>query len=216
MSKLYTNALSNHGRIPQFAAVVSGLPVEVINVEFPAGIRTPEFLKLNPAGQVPAYVEGDLTLTESSSIARFLLLKGKSRAYPVDDIHLLGRIDSAAEVIRQKLWDAHVAVVFNTVVAPSLGLPSNQEAIANGKAKLAAELPKFTARFFKESAFVVGTELSLADITLIALVTQMIMVQFDWSPYPEIQKFSETVQALPQFKEAYAPFFAALAAFGKK
>ena len=38
----------------------------------PFNTASPGFLKVNPIGQIPAYVEGDLTLTESLSITNHI------------------------------------------------------------------------------------------------------------------------------------------------
>lgn len=59
------------------------VPFESVTVDLLKGEqRTPDFLKLNPAGQVPVLVDGDLVLTESMAISLYLAEK-----YP--DKHLL-------------------------------------------------------------------------------------------------------------------------------
>ena len=59
------------------------VPFEAVNVDLLGGEqRRPDFLKLNPAGQVPVLVDGDLVLSESVAIALYLAEK-----YP--DKHLL-------------------------------------------------------------------------------------------------------------------------------
>ncbi len=46
---------------------------------------TPEFLHLNPAGQVPVVIDGDLVLRESNTILRYLAAKhGAEQLYPAD------------------------------------------------------------------------------------------------------------------------------------
>jgi glutathione S-transferase len=50
-----------------------GIPHAVEKLSFNAGdTRAPEFLALNPRGQVPVLVDGDLTLTESFAIIEYL------------------------------------------------------------------------------------------------------------------------------------------------
>lgn len=47
--------------------------------------NTPEFLRLNPAGQVPVVIDGDLVLRESNTIIRYLAAKhGAEALYPSD------------------------------------------------------------------------------------------------------------------------------------
>lgn len=46
--------------------------------------NTPEYLRINPLNQIPAYVEGDFILTESKAIATYLANSSQSPLYPSD------------------------------------------------------------------------------------------------------------------------------------
>jgi glutathione S-transferase len=47
--------------------------------------NTPEFLRLNPTGQVPVVIDGDLVLRESNTILRYLAAKHRAEElYPTD------------------------------------------------------------------------------------------------------------------------------------
>ena len=53
-----------------------GVPFEAITVNmFANENRSPEFLKINPSGKLPALVDGDVVLTESVAIALYLAEK---------------------------------------------------------------------------------------------------------------------------------------------
>jgi glutathione S-transferase len=53
-----------------------GVPFEVVTVNmFANENRSPEFLKINPAGKLPALVDGDIVLTESVAIVLYLAEK---------------------------------------------------------------------------------------------------------------------------------------------
>jgi glutathione S-transferase len=53
-----------------------GVPFEAENVSLIAGAHhSPEFLRINPAGRIPALVDGDLVLTESIAIVLYLAEK---------------------------------------------------------------------------------------------------------------------------------------------
>jgi glutathione S-transferase len=50
-----------------------GVPYEVVKTDFASGdTRTPEFLRINPNGHVPALVDGELALFESMAINLYL------------------------------------------------------------------------------------------------------------------------------------------------
>lgn len=62
-----------------------GLNIQVKNVDIYKGEQhSPEYLKINPMNQVPAFVDGDFVLTESKAIATYLANSSKSLLYPTD------------------------------------------------------------------------------------------------------------------------------------
>ena len=52
-----------------------GLDYELINMEFPPRATYAGYLDLNPLGTVPTFIDGDVTLTESSGICQYLVDK---------------------------------------------------------------------------------------------------------------------------------------------
>ena len=62
------------------------LPFESHVVNLPQGEhRTPEFLKLNPAGKLPVLVDGDLVLNESAAIVLYLGEKYPQKGFVPED-----------------------------------------------------------------------------------------------------------------------------------
>ena len=71
--KLYQLPLSGHAHRAVLFLSLLGQKVELIEVDIPNGAhRTPEYLKLNPFGQVPVLEHDDFVLTESSAILKYL------------------------------------------------------------------------------------------------------------------------------------------------
>ena len=70
--KLYFN--------PQSRAVIAkwmldecGVQYEIVPIDFTKGEhKTPEFLKINPAGKLPALLDGDVKVFESAAICLYL------------------------------------------------------------------------------------------------------------------------------------------------
>jgi glutathione S-transferase len=50
-----------------------GLTYELVNMGFPPRAAYPGYLDINPLGTVPAFVDGHLTMTESSGICHYLV-----------------------------------------------------------------------------------------------------------------------------------------------
>jgi len=52
-----------------------GLDYELVNMEFPPRMTYPGYLDLNPMGTVPTFIDGDVTITESTGICHYLVKK---------------------------------------------------------------------------------------------------------------------------------------------
>ena len=61
-----------------------GLDYELINMPFPPRVGYPGYLNINPLGTVPAFVDGNVTLTESSAICHYLGEKHQPNNLRVD------------------------------------------------------------------------------------------------------------------------------------
>jgi glutathione S-transferase len=60
---------------PLWALEEMGLDYELINMAFPPRFSHEGYLDINPLGTVPTYIDGDLTMTESSGICQYLVDK---------------------------------------------------------------------------------------------------------------------------------------------
>lgn len=50
-----------------------GLDYELVNMEFPPRATYDGYLSINPLGTVPAFIDGEVTMTESSGICQYLV-----------------------------------------------------------------------------------------------------------------------------------------------
>jgi glutathione S-transferase len=69
--RLYSCA-GSRGLRALWTAEELGLPCDLVLLPFPPRFRAREYLAINPLGTVPALVDGDFTMTESSAIAHYL------------------------------------------------------------------------------------------------------------------------------------------------
>ena len=60
---------------PLWALEEMGLEYELINMEFPPRFGYEGYLDINPLGTVPTFIDGDLTMTESTGICQYLVDK---------------------------------------------------------------------------------------------------------------------------------------------
>lgn len=70
---LYTNPMSR-GRMVRWMLEEMGVPYTAEIVDFGAGMRTPEYLALNPMAKVPTLTHGDTVITEGGAIITWLAM----------------------------------------------------------------------------------------------------------------------------------------------
>jgi glutathione S-transferase len=141
-----------------------GVEFEAISVNLLAGKhRNPDYLAINPAGKVPALVDGDVVLTESIAIALYLADK-----YPAKRL-IPTELAERAQVLRwllfttteleQPLW----RIARHSFIYPEeKRLPGD---IALAREEFAA-MAAVVDRHMTDREFVVGDRVSVADFVL--------------------------------------------------
>jgi glutathione S-transferase len=84
--KLYHHPLSGHAHRARLFLSLIGLPYELVEVDLKAGAhKQPDFLKMNPFGQVPVLADGDVFISDSNAILVYLAKKaGQTEWLPED------------------------------------------------------------------------------------------------------------------------------------
>ena len=67
----YTNPMSR-GRIVRWMLEEVGHPYETVLLDYDTGIKSPDYLAINPMGKVPAIKHGETVVTESAAICAYL------------------------------------------------------------------------------------------------------------------------------------------------
>jgi glutathione S-transferase len=162
--------------------------------------RRPQFLALNPAGQVPVLVEDDgLVLAESTAICEYL---EDSTAKPV----LLGTTPRArAEVRRLVAWfdlkfDREVTrnLVGEKMMKRFLGLGEpNSAAIRAGHANLPVHLD-YISYLAERRSWLAGDQMSLADIAAAAHLSCLDYIgDVPWAKYPVAKDWYVRLKSRP-------------------
>lgn len=165
-----------------------GLPIEWIEVDsFSGATRTPEFLALNPAGQVPVVVLSDgRTLAQSNAI--MLHLAEGSSLIPAD------RYDRA-KMLEWLFWEQYShepAIAVRIARRHYLKTPEadlDPALLKKGEAAL-ARMQKQLAN----TPLLVGSELSLADIALVAYTRVAHRGGFNLGDYPAVKAWVSRVE----------------------
>ncbi|KAK1273830.1 hypothetical protein QJS04_geneDACA009688 [Acorus gramineus] len=129
--------------------------------------KSPDFLKIQPFGQVPAFQDSDLTLFESRAICRYVCDKYSERGNKrLLGLGLLERasIEQWLEAESQSFNPPSSTLVFQLAFAPRMKLKQDPKAIDQAEAKLSDVLDVYERRL-GESRFLAGEEFTLADLS---------------------------------------------------
>ena len=196
-------------------AVIShlGLEVEIQRHDSRAGdLRKPEFLALNPNGQVPVLEDRGFVLSESNAIMQYLADKASdSSLFPRDP-------QRRADVARWQFWElAHFngafrVLVIETVIKPLFKRgPTNQALVEVALTDLARFAPVLEGHLSGRD-FIVGEGITLADYSVIALEAYRSKVPFDWSPYPRSSAYFDRMRLVEHWRSTAPPELSVLAA----
>jgi glutathione S-transferase len=119
-----------------------GIPYEAKRLTFdPDQTKTPEFLKINPRGRVPAIVDGDFALSESNAIAEYLDERYPEKPLLPKDAKERGiarRLIAEAGGDLEKALDPFIDATLYTKAEER-----NAQKIAESRAKLDTELARW-------------------------------------------------------------------------
>jgi len=165
--KLYWHPFSVFPRRVQIALREKGIACEEVVVDLPGGaLRSPEFLRRNPFGQVPVLEDGATVISESIAILEYLEERQPSPA-------LLPRDPERRALARQLMlwsgdylapaWKAWLAPRFDPAIAP------NDPTVQQGHHNLTTHLDVLEPRL-EGNDYLVG-DYSLADVCYAPFIT---------------------------------------------
>ena len=181
--KIYGDRISGNCLKVKWVCDHLALPYDWIDIDVVGGeTRTPDFLALNPWGQVPTVVFADgRTLAQSNAIIRYLARA--SALIPADDF-------AAAQMDAWLFWEQYSHEPYIAVRRFQMTyLGKSADALdpkleARGYAALDAMESKLT-----ETRYLVGAEISLADVALLAYTRFAHEGGFDLGRYPAITRW---------------------------
>ncbi|KAJ8511071.1 hypothetical protein OPV22_001505 [Ensete ventricosum] len=145
-----------------------GVEFELVIVDLRTGAhKQPDFVALNPFGQIPVLEDGDVVLFESRAISRYIATK-YSEAGP--DLLLSGgtlaeraAVDLWLEVESQQFGPPIAALVYEALIKPMLGGATDAAVVEAQAGKLEKVLDVYEARL-AQSKYLAGAEFTLADL----------------------------------------------------
>jgi glutathione S-transferase len=210
--KLYYHPVSTTSRSITFLAARDGIDLEyeVVDVFKGAHLRD-EFRAINPNAMVPVLEDGDFRLTEGSAILKYLADLAGSSAYP-REAKARARVNSLMDWFNTGLSrDLDYGFIYSQLL-PNQRHPDElvQKAMLDwyrGRAK--TWLQTLDQHMLGPSrAFLHGDMPSLADFMGTSYLTLGEVIRIDYSAFPNIVRWLDSVKALPHWQEVNAPFYA--------
>lgn len=197
--KLHCFGESGNAYKAALALELAGMDWEPVFVDFfHGGTRTPEFRALNPMGEVPVMVDGDLVLTQSGVIQQYVAEKtgkfgGKGAA-------------EAREVLRWQFWDNHkMSSVAGQVRFLSNFLPEDKrpaEVIGFLRGRLATAFKVLDAELTARD-WLVGDGMTMADLSCCGYLYYPEPFGFARADWPAIDAWLARISDTPGWQHPY-------------
>ncbi|ONK55570.1 uncharacterized protein A4U43_UnF1480, partial [Asparagus officinalis] len=155
-----------------------GLDFELVPVDLRAGAhKQPDFLALNPFGQVPAFEDGAVKIFESRAINRYIAVQYKHTGVdllPSKTPAELAALESWLESESQNFNPPVAKFLFEVLFKPMIGMTTDPATVESLSAELGKVLDVYEACLSKSKYFA-GDEFSLVDLNHMPCVSTLMM-----------------------------------------
>lgn len=190
--KLYHFPMSGHAHRAVLFASLLGIPHELVEVDLRSGAhKRPEFLALNPFGQVPVLEDDGVAIADSNAILVYLAKKAGRTDWLPEDAQGAAAVQRWLSVAAGEVAYGPAAARLITVFGAKL---NPDEVIARAHmllGRLEAQLDG--------SDWLVGAHPTIADVAIYSYVARAPEGNVDLSAYPNVNAFLRRVEALPGF-----------------
>lgn len=181
------------------ALELSGLHWEPVWVDFFNGAaRTPEYAELNPMGEAPVMIDGDIRLTQSGVIQHYITEKtGKFGGTTPEETR---------EILRWILWDNHKlsSQIGTTRFMMNFLAPEKrpEQVITFLQGRLKAAYRVLDAHLTSRD-FIVGRNVTNADLSCCGYLYYPEHFGFDRTDWPNITRWLDRLADTPGWKHPY-------------
>jgi len=197
MINLYGSPRSSAGRC-FWALEEAGVPYNLKEVDMKnKEHKSPEFLKINPNGKVPAMIDGDLKLFESMAINFYI-----AEAYKKE---LLGSTPAEKGLVHQwsfwassELQNPMIQVFIQKVFVPEEKRDQN---IIDENLKKLPNLFEILNNALSESKYLVGNHFTLADLNTASVASIASIIGFDLAQYQNVNSWLGAMSDRPAYQK---------------
>ncbi|KAL6627876.1 hypothetical protein ACP70R_031602 [Stipagrostis hirtigluma subsp. patula] len=182
-----------------------GLDYELVPVDMTKGEhKSPAHVSRNPFGQVPAFQDGDLILSESRAISKYILRKGGgSHLLREGNLSEAAMVDVWLEVESGQFDSAMSPIVFQCFVVPMfMGGTTDMKVVEENLEKLKKSLEVYEARLSRFK-YLAGDFVSLADISHFPMAHYLLVGPHASviDAYPHVKAWIADIMSRPSVKK---------------
>jgi glutathione S-transferase len=196
---LYMNPISTVSRPVSLLIAEKELPVTEKAVDMRAGEhKSAAYLAINPSGQVPALVEGDFRMAESSAILKYLASRFDCPEYP-KDLKERAKVDEAMDWFNTNLYRDFGYNLLYPQIFPHHKRASDEahaSVVAWGKQKTQAALKILDTGILGSNDYLANNRISIADYFGVCLLTAGETIGCTYGDYPNVCRWIGTMKTL--------------------
>lgn len=192
--RLYSHSLSGHSHRVHLFLTLLELPFDMVEVDLRAGAqKRPEFLALNPLGQIPVIIDGDTVLTDSNAILIYLAKRHGGASWLPEDALGAAAVQRWLTLAAGPVYAGPCSARLVTVFGAPLDLAAAQGVAVRLFQQIEAEFA--TAG----KPYAAGQAPTIADVAAYAYIAHAPEGGVSLEPYPLLRAWLRRVEALPGF-----------------
>jgi glutathione S-transferase len=198
---LFGSSFSPYVRKVLVVAAEKGVELEVRSVGI--GDQDEQFREASPLGKMPALVDGDYRLADSSAIVHYLEAKQPEPALIPAEAKERGRTIWFEEFADTVLMGCLAKMFFNRVVSPVFLKRTGDLRLADAaEAKELPPLLSYLEKVVPDDGFLVGDKLTLADIAVTSPLANLPHMgrSIDAGSYPRTARYVQRISERPSFR----------------
>jgi glutathione S-transferase len=209
--KLYMHPVSMTSRPVRLFIAESGIAVDEQIVDLFSGEHYKEpFTALNPNRMVPVLEDGDLRLSESSAILKYLADKAGSPAYP-KDLKQRAKVNEIMDWFNTNFYRDYAYGMIYPQLFPHHKRPTEEVQKATidwAKERVTNWLQILNDYWIgPKKPYLCGDQITIADYFGSGLVTLGELIRCDLSKYPNVERWLNNVKKLPNWNKTNEVFY---------
>ncbi len=196
--KLYMHPVSTASRPVRLFIAEKNIPVTEQVIDLMTGEHyKDEYTAVNPSRMVPTLEDGDMKLSESSAILKYLASKTEAAEYP-RDLKKRAKVDEAMDWFNTQFYRDFGYGLLYPQVFPNHQRPTDEQhagTIAWGKEKAKNWFNVLDKHFLGDKPYVTG-DISIADYFGACIVTAGELIGCTYEGFPNVQNWLGNMKQL--------------------